>query len=72
MYPGGVDCHELVWGSGTHPPSTPRGSGVEAGGILGVNIPHFLECSKKWELEGGNKKVGDGENLGGVEKFLDG
>ena len=28
-----------------------RGRGAEAGGILGVNTPHFLEDPKKWKLE---------------------
>ena len=36
-----------------------RGRGAEAGGILGVNTPHFLEDPKKWKLERvGNKKFG--------------
>ena len=39
-----------------------RGRGAEAGGILGVNTPHFLEDPKKWKLERvGNKKLGGGK-----------
>ena len=47
-----------------------RDRGAEAGGILGVNTPHFLEDPKKWKLERvGNKKLGGGKFLGGGKKF---
>ena len=45
-----------------------RSRGAEAGGILGVNTPHFLEDPKKWKLERvGNKKLGAKKFLGGVK-----
>ena len=37
-----------------------RGMGAEAGGILGVSTPHFLEDPKMEVGEGGNKKLGKG------------
>ena len=43
--------------------------GAEAGGILGVNTPHFLEPFKKWKLE---RAEGVIKNLGGEKKFLGG
>ena len=47
-----------------------RGRGAEAGGILGVNTPHFLEDPKKWKLgRVGNKKLGGGKFFRRWEKF---
>ena len=39
--------------------------GAEAGGILGINTPHFLEGLKKWELERERSK----NNGGGARKM---
>ena len=47
-----------------------RGRGAEAGDILGVNTPHFLEDPKKWKLERvGNKKLGGGKFFRQWKKF---
>ena len=48
--------------------------GAEAGGILGVNTPHFLDPVKERKSErGGNKKIwGVGKNFGGRERIYRG
>ena len=47
-----------------------RGRGAEAGGILGVNTPHFLEDPKNGSYRGwAIKNSGEGNFLGGGKNF---